>query len=424
MSAHCGVRNGPPRPHLPHSQPVGSRPRPHAPRTGGWAWVSARPRTPHNEARDTTPSRAPLCRPHSAQRQHTRASTVELITGHHAHCPCPHSQWVAGPGYTPQGQAVGRVRAPHPGRPTPRHEVPLSSGRPRAASTACKGSSQEHALSGRWRLPRSGPPHPQPVGSGPRLHAPRTGSRARESAQTRTNHTKARGAPPPGALVRPPQQAKQARKSARCGVDDGSPRPQPRTHSKWVAGPGRMPVGWAVGPGKAYAPHQSKRRPPRGTLVLPAQRAKAACKSARCGVGDASPCPHPPHSQPVGSGPRPHAPRTGDRALESTQPRTPHTQARGAPPRRPLAAPTARKGSSQEQARPQGGKRPQDRQGDEGTRQTLPELNRRSRGPGQETWRGTNRLERPYQRPPPEPRVVHEPHRPGGGGRGAYAAGA
>ena len=39
----------------------------------------------------------------------------------------------------------------------------------------------------------------------------------------------------------------------------------------------------------------------------PPQRAKPACKSARCGVGDRSPRPHPPHRQPVGCGPRPHA---------------------------------------------------------------------------------------------------------------------
>ena len=32
-------------------------------------------------------------------------------------------------------------------------------------------------------------------------------------------------APPPGTLVPPPQRAKPARKSARCGVGDGSPRP-------------------------------------------------------------------------------------------------------------------------------------------------------------------------------------------------------
>ena len=167
------------------------------------------------------------------------------------------------------------------------------------------------------------------------------------------------------------------------------------------------------------APDQGRRRPP-GTLMPPLQRAKPARKSARCGVGDRSPHPEPPHPQPVGSGPRPHARTdkrsgvgehqtadasdrgkrrppwafscrppsaqmqlararavglvTGPRArtrrthsrwvvgpgrtpeqrrgqgLESTGPRMPHTQARGAPPRHPHAAPTARKASSQERA--------------------------------------------------------------------------
>ena len=42
--------------------------------------------------------------------------------------------------------------------------------------------------------------------------------------------------------------------------------------------------------------------------------------------------------------------RTGSRGWESARPQTPHTQARGAPPGRPRAAPTARKASSQERA--------------------------------------------------------------------------
>ena len=55
------------------------------------------------------------------------------------------------------------------------------------------------------------------------------------------------------------------------------------------------------------------------------------------------------HSQWVlGSGPTPE--RTRGRGSESACPRTPHTQARGAPPGNPHAAPTARKASSQERA--------------------------------------------------------------------------
>ena len=66
------------------------------------------------------------------------------------------------------------------------------------------------------------PPHPQPVGSGPRQPAQRAGSRGWESARPRTPHTQARGAPPGH-----PHAAPTARKSARCGVGDGSPRLHP-----------------------------------------------------------------------------------------------------------------------------------------------------------------------------------------------------
>ena len=51
------------------------------------------------------------------------------------------------------------------------------------------------------------PPHPQPVGSGPRQPAQRAGSRGWESALPRTPHTQARGAPP-GTLMPPPQRGK------------------------------------------------------------------------------------------------------------------------------------------------------------------------------------------------------------------------
>ena len=69
------------------------------------------------------------------------------------------------------------------------------------------------------------------------------------------------------------------------------------------------------------------------------QYAKPARKSARCGVGDGSQRGLPPHIQPVGSGPRPHASGTGRLAWGSAQPQMPHTQARGAPPRAPSWGP-------------------------------------------------------------------------------------
>ena len=51
-----------------------------------------------------------------------------------------------------------------------------------------------------------------------------------------------------------------------------------------------------------------------------------------------------------------------------------------------------------------------------------PKHARRSKGPGQDTRRGTDHVERPYQRPVPGPCEVRTPHHPGGGG-GADAAG-
>ena len=52
-----------------------------------------------------------------------------LVTGPHAHTCCTQSQLVVGPGGTsggrvPKVRAVGGGRAPDPGRPTARQEVP------------------------------------------------------------------------------------------------------------------------------------------------------------------------------------------------------------------------------------------------------------------------------------------------------------
>ena len=138
------------------------------------------------------------------------------------------------------------------------------------------------------------------------------------------------------------------------GLVTGPHAHTPRTHSQRVAGPGRTPQGRAVGRGRA---------------------------------------PNPGHP-------------------------TPHTEREAPPPGRPRAAPTARKTSSQRAACPHGGSDPKLGKGTKGPGHPPQELNRRSTGPGQETRRGTNRLERPYRRPAPEPRVVRAPHRPGGGGGG------
>ena len=70
-------------------------------RTRGLGWESARPRTPDTQARGAPP-RAPSCRCHSAQSQLARARAVGLVTGPHARTARTHSQWVVGPGRTPE----------------------------------------------------------------------------------------------------------------------------------------------------------------------------------------------------------------------------------------------------------------------------------------------------------------------------------
>ena len=224
-SARCGIGGGSPRLHTPHPQPVGSRPRPHAPRMGGRAWESTKPQTPHTQARGAPPP-GTLMPPRSAQSELPRARAVGLVADPHAHTARVHSQWVAGPGRTPQGRAVERGGAPNPRQPTPMQEAPPP-GHRRAAPQHAKPARKSASCGVGEGSRRPHPPHSQPLGSGPRPNAPRTGGRARESAQPWTPYTQVRDAPPQGAVVPPPSRAKSARKSPRCGVGDGSPRPSP-----------------------------------------------------------------------------------------------------------------------------------------------------------------------------------------------------
>ena len=111
-------------------------------RTGGRGWESARPRTPHTQARGAPPQ-APSCRCHSAQSQLVRARVVGLVTGPHACSPGTHSQWVVGPSSTLQrtsgrGWESARHRTPTPSQEafTPGALVPL----PQRAKPACKSA--------------------------------------------------------------------------------------------------------------------------------------------------------------------------------------------------------------------------------------------------------------------------------------------
>ena len=258
-----------------------------------------------------------------------------------------------GSGSPPRGWAVGGGRAPNPRRRTRRQEAPppgtlmppTQRAKPARKSARCWFGDGPHART---------PPHPQPVGSGPRQPAQRAGSQGWESARPRTPHTQAGGAPPRARSCRPHSAQSQLERMRAVGLVTG---PYARTppHPQPVGSGPRQPAqragsrGWeSAGP---RTPHtQAGGAPPPGGLVPPPQRAKPARKSARCGVGDGSHARTPPHPQSVGSGPRQPAQRAGKRGRESARPRTPHTRAGGAPPGRHPAAPIAPKASSKERA--------------------------------------------------------------------------
>ena len=150
---------------------------------------------------------------------------------------------------------------------------------------------------------------------------------------------------PPQALVPPPQRGNPARKSARCGVGDGSPRPHPPHPQPPGSGPrphARKDEWWGVGERPTLdAPHAANRRPPRAPSCGP-HNAKSQLARARAVGLVTGPHAHTPraHSQWV-VGPDRTPQRTGGRGCESAPSRTPHTQARGAPPRPPSCCPNS-----------------------------------------------------------------------------------
>ena len=280
--ARCGVGDGSPRPHFPHPRPVGTGPQPQA-RKDEWSGVGERPSrdAPHQGKR--RPPRATSCRPHSAQSQLVRARAAGLVTGPHARTPSTYSQWVVGSAARPNRREVGGGRAPDPGRPTPRQEVPSPGAlmpppqraklaRQSARCGVCDGS------------PRPHPPHLQPVGSGPRPNARTDVGRGGESTRPRTLRGPGKRRPRRAPSCRPHSAQSEHARVRAVGLVMGPRARTPRTHSQWLVGPGRMPE------------------------------------------------------------------RTIGRGWESARPRTPETQAKGAPPGHPHAAPTARKATSQERA--------------------------------------------------------------------------
>ena len=101
-------------------------------------------------------------------------------------------------------------------------------------------------------------------------------------------------------------------------------------------------------------------------------------------------------------GPRQPTQWTGSRGRRSARPQTPHATVEGTPPGTPCRRPH----------------NPKPSRGEPGPDRPPPKHARRSTGPGQDTRRGTDHVERPYQRPVPGPRGMRAPHHRAGGGSG------
>ena len=190
--------------------------------------------------------------------------------------------------------------------------------------------------------------------------------------------------PPGDALPPPPQRATPARKGARWGAGAGYTRPY-RPHPGHT-GRGTLAArsrGRAAGGGTApdtRRPSQRWKAPPPGdALPPPPQRATPAREGSRFGAGAEIPRPHRPHPGHAGRGTL--AARSRGRAARGRRPRN-----------------------------------PKPRRGEPGPDRPPPKHARRSTGPGQDTRRGTDQVERPYQRPVPGPREMRAPHHPAGGG--------
>ena len=194
-SARCGVGDGSPRSHPPHPEPVGSGPLPHA-QTDERSGLGQRPTLDASHPGKRRPPQAPSCCPHRAQSRHARVRAVGLVTGPHARTPRTHSQWVVGPGRTPErtsgrGWESARPRTPH----TEARGAPL-----RAPSCSPQSVQSWLARARAVRLvtgPNARTPRTQSQWVvGPGRTPKRTSGRGWESARPRTPHTQERGALP------------------------------------------------------------------------------------------------------------------------------------------------------------------------------------------------------------------------------------
>ena len=146
---------------------------------------------------------------------------------------------------------------PDPGRPSRRHEAP-----PPPPDTlvpppqATKPAQQSVCCGVGDGSPRPHHPCQRKTGSGPQPTASRTGGWGGESAQLRTPHMEAGGAPFRTTSCRPHSAQRQHARACAVGLVTC-----PQAHGKRAAGPGRTPQGRAVGKGRVPNPGHPTWRP-------------------------------------------------------------------------------------------------------------------------------------------------------------------
>ena len=153
-----------------------------------------------------------------------------------------------------------------------------------------------------------------------------------------------------------------------------------------------------MGPAPAAQPEETAHAPPPPS-PLPSIRTPWTRPAARSPHRDRAGPPHP-HARAHNADP--DSPPSG-RAVGgggAQDPRRPTHRSKAPPRGRPTAAPTtpSQVGGNRDRTAPP------------------PKHARRSKGPGQDTRRGTDHVERPYQRPVPGPREMRAPHHPAGEG--------
>ena len=167
--ARVGLVTGP-HAHPSHPKPVGSEPRPDAPKDER-SGVGERRTLDAPHLRKKQPPRVPWCHLHSAQSQLARARGVGLVTGPHAHPPHPQPVGSGPRPHAPKDERSGVREHPTPDTPHPGKRSP-----PRAPSCRLHSAQSQLARARAVGLvtgPLAHCPHPHPVGSRPRPHAPK-----------------------------------------------------------------------------------------------------------------------------------------------------------------------------------------------------------------------------------------------------------